>query len=419
MSHTLGERIIRHESGSTLPIFAICLMAIMSLVGATIALGMDTRSASNLQHSADASALGGATAFLNTDSPKADVRLKAAETQARVLATENSHYSLADLDVAAVTEDAYGQHTNLAVELEFQPVNLFAKFVGRNATAPVRRKAVATATAGFPLCVLTLAETGVGLRIKDQGSLLANNCIVWANSKHADAMRFEGGTAEAKAFCAVGDYARDSITKVSPTPETGCQKLPDPLSNYSVPVSGLCDHLQLSIIRIGSTRLRPGIYCGGLDVRARDIALEPGIYHIRGGGINIDARGQVLAEGVTFVFEGLLGQISIRGNSGLRIAAPSEGPTAGVAFAEMEALLPGTRDMIVEGALNVEGVIYMPSYNVRVRKTGGGTTRSPYLQMVANTLEVSEQGALEIDFNMGKTDLPLVIRPAREARLVE
>ena len=69
--------------------------------------------------------------------------------------------------------------------------------------------------------------------------------------------------------------------------------------------------------------------------------------------------------------------------------------------------------------LNVEGVIYMPSYDIVVKKTGGGRTRSPYLQVVANSLEVSDHGSLAIDFDMSKTDLPLVIEPRREARLVQ
>ena len=57
-------------------------MSIMAVVGATIALGMDTRAGQQLQVTADASALGGATVFLNHTSPKAQDRLMAAREEA-------------------------------------------------------------------------------------------------------------------------------------------------------------------------------------------------------------------------------------------------------------------------------------------------------------------------------------------------
>jgi len=417
--YPLLGKIGRSVSGSTMPIFAISLMSIMALVGATIALGMDSRSGNKVQQVADVAALGGATAFLNSDTPKAADRLKAAEIQAKSLATNNSEYELADFDISAVTEDAYGQHTRLAIELEFDPVNYFSKLLKASATAPIRRRAVAAATWGFPLCVLTLEDRQVGLRIKDQGELAAENCIVWSNSDNKKSMRFDGGSAEAKAFCTVGDADRDSRAHVKPEPETGCEPLPDPLEGFELPVSGICDSLNIAVIRIGSTKMTPGIYCGGMNVKARNITLDPGVYYIRDGGLKIDASGTVKADGVTFVFQGLIGQIDIKGDSGLDIRAPAHGETAGIAFAELGGLLPSNRNMRIRGDLNVEGVIYMPSYDIEVSKDGGGHTKSPYLQIVANSLQVSGQGKLAIDFDMSQTDLPLVIAPEREARLIE
>jgi len=307
-------------------------MSILAMVGATIALGMDTRAGNQLQVTADASALGGATAFLNHASPKAEDRLEAARVEATSLANNNSNYNLRDLEVAAVSEDAYGQHTRLAVELEFKPVNYFAKFAGGNASAPMRRRAVAAATWGFPLCVLTLEEKQVGVRVKDEGTLSAENCIVWSNSGNSQSMRFEGGASSARAFCTVGDVDRAIGANVDPQPQTGCQALPDPLADFDLPVSGLCDSISIDVIRIGSTRLTPGIYCGGLTVRARNVSLDPGVYFIREGGLKIDARGSLEADGVTFIFMGSIGQVSIESGAGLSIKAPVDGETAEALF---------------------------------------------------------------------------------------
>ncbi|WP_084418050.1 TadE/TadG family type IV pilus assembly protein [Henriciella litoralis] len=417
--HILSKRFAKATGGSTMPIFAISLMAILSLVGATIALGMDSRSGHALQQAADASALGGATAFLNTDSPKAEVRLAAARVQASALARQNSDYELADMDIGAVSEDAYGQHTRIEVELEFKPVNYFAKIAGGSATAPVRRRAVASATWGFPLCVLTLDENNPGIRIRDYGRLSAKGCIVWSNSSAGEAMKFDGGSADAKAFCAHGGYRRDAKASVSPLPETGCQQLPDPLKGYSIPLSGICDSTNANIKRIGSTRLQPGIYCGGLIIHARNVTMDPGIYHIRGGGLKIIARGALEAQGVTFILDNEVGNIDIKGNSGLNVVAPSTGPTAGMAFVELKGPFKHTKNFKIDGQVNVEGVVYMPSYDVSVRKFGGGTTKSPYLQVVANSVEISGRGSLDIDFDMSATDLPMVIAPEKQARLLE
>ena len=49
------------DRGSVMPIFAVGLLVILSLAGATIALSFDSRAATNLQISADESALSGAT----------------------------------------------------------------------------------------------------------------------------------------------------------------------------------------------------------------------------------------------------------------------------------------------------------------------------------------------------------------------
>ncbi|MCH2457984.1 MAG: hypothetical protein MK186_08025 [Henriciella sp.] len=219
-----------------MPIFAISIMAILALVAATLALGMDSRSGAKVQQAADSAALGGATAFLNSSSPRAADRLEAARQQAKALAERNSEYALADLVVDAVTEDAYGQHTQLAVELEFQPVNFFARFSGNNATAPVRRRAVASSTWGFPLCMLALSPNEQsGISMKHLARLIADGCIVWSNDKGRQSMSLEGGRAEAKSFCAAGLVDRSHRASVSPLPDQQCDPIPDPLEDWTPP----------------------------------------------------------------------------------------------------------------------------------------------------------------------------------------
>jgi hypothetical protein len=51
-------------------IFILFFIAIVVLVGATLALSADSKSANSLQFTADSAALGGAVAFLDEDKPR-------------------------------------------------------------------------------------------------------------------------------------------------------------------------------------------------------------------------------------------------------------------------------------------------------------------------------------------------------------
>ena len=225
------------ERGSVMPMFVIALVAILSLVGAAIALGLDSRAASNLQITADESALSGATAFINTASPKASDRLAAAEQAAQAAAMANANFSIVKLDVGAITEDAYGQRTVIDVALKFTPANPAAQMAGRNANIGIERTAAAAATWGFPLCILGLNANDTGLSTTGLSNLTAENCIVWTNSPDTRSMEFKGGTAKTKYFCSAGNAFIASAI-VSPKPDENCDPIPDPLASWQAPLPG-------------------------------------------------------------------------------------------------------------------------------------------------------------------------------------
>ena len=225
------------RSGSTAPIFAVCLMAIVSLVGATIALSMDSRAANQLQATANSAALAGATAFINATSPRMEDRMDEARVLAEGAARSNSQYALTELEIGQIVEDPYGQHTEITVDLAFEPANPAAKIAGRNANIGISRKAVASATWGFPLCILALNEDGAAFKIGGSAELTAENCIIWSNSTGSNSMSFEGGRSEAKYFCARGD-AFESGGSVTPTPHEQCDPIPDPLDDWVPPAPG-------------------------------------------------------------------------------------------------------------------------------------------------------------------------------------
>ncbi|WOR14518.1 Tad domain-containing protein [Hyphomonas sp. FCG-A18] len=230
----------RDVSGSVMPMFMICIAAVLALVGGTVALSMDTRSANNLQKTADSSALGGAIAFLNSDMPKVQDRLEAARVQAQSLANENAEHSLTDIDIGAVSEDIYGQKLKIAVEVQFKPVNAAARMSGRNANVDIRRRAVASATWGFPLCALALSTEQSGIILRDQSVLKAADCIGWANSKRRNSIILRNKETIIRYLCAAGRARIGRRMNVDNLVSEHCDQIDDPMASWTPPEPDMC-----------------------------------------------------------------------------------------------------------------------------------------------------------------------------------
>lgn len=435
-------------SGSIMPIFAISILSIVALVGATIALSMDSRSANSLQHSADSAALGGAIAFLKSESPKLEDRKKVAIAQANALATQNSEYSLVNLDSLAVTEDEYGQHLRMEVDVGFKPTNAAAGMTGRNANVQINSRAVAQATWGFPLCLLSLAEDDQGLTLTGSGELKAPNCAIWSNSRDFDGIYIDGSAkATSRSMCSAGGASGGSVALASPRPSTKCAPIPDPVASWEPPEIGSCDTIggfTFSQANGASADLSPGVFCGGLWAARDKVHLKPGTYYIKDGPLVLNGADELIGDGVTFIMSGRNASVSISGSGILRLTAPTSGEFAGIALAEdrttrkesliaaLAAARSSTRTTTTStepeelvskvtgnGQIHIEGLIYLPNQTIEITGNGWGEKSSPYLQVIANRIRITQQGALYIDFNPSETSVPIVIEPTREARLVE
>lgn len=225
--------------GSLAPIFALTIFCIVALAGAAIALGMDSKAANNLQAAADSSALAGATAFINATSARLEDRKEEAVLLATAAAQNNADYALTRMDVGQIVEDAYGQKTEVTVDLSFEPVNPASKMVGRNANVSINRSATASAVWGFPLCILALSTSDVGLSTAGASEVLAENCVIWSNSSRSNSMTFSGGEAETKYFCSAGGASVDSAARVTPRPTEDCRPIPDPMEDWVPPAAGM------------------------------------------------------------------------------------------------------------------------------------------------------------------------------------
>ncbi|RMD81164.1 MAG: hypothetical protein D6815_12430, partial [Candidatus Dadabacteria bacterium] len=110
-------------------------------------------------------------------------------------------------------------------------------------------------------------------------------CDVFVNSQsRAAALAGAGARLTAGRVEVVGGYEGDGFY---PDPETGASQIADPLEDLPAPSYSGCDHYGTVTVR-GKRRLRPGVYCGGIDVvDDGQLVLESGVYVLRGGGLRV------------------------------------------------------------------------------------------------------------------------------------
>jgi hypothetical protein len=168
--------------------------------------------------------------------------------------------------------------------------------------------------------------------------------------------------------------------------------------------------------------LSPGTYAG-LDISTGHVRLKPGIYHIVGAPLLVRRRATLSGDGVTIILHGDKATFSVLDEARATLTGPNEGETAGFTIAEnRHAKLTGKKAersrFTGSGKVSMIGTIYLPRQTFSITGNGSADQASPLLQLVASHIEMTDQGALKIHFDPSRTDVPMTIAPAREARLI-
>ncbi len=172
---------------------------------------------------------------------------------------------------------------------------------------------------------------------------------------------------------------------------------------------------------VAGLTLTPGSYAG-MDIASGHVRLAPGVYHIVGAPLTVRRKATLTAEGVTFVLHGDDATIAVLDEARAILVAPEDGPTAGFSVAEnRRTTLTGQRAersrFTGSGRVEMVGTIYLPRQQLSITGRGAAEQSSPLLQVVADNLEMANEGALRIDFDPSATRVPVTIKAAREARL--
>lgn len=333
---------------------------------------------------------------------------------------------------------------------------------GDKAGQPVSRKygitvsANATAKSGAQsLCMLVLNPTdSQSLQIQGTADLYAPNCAVQVNSTN-NAGLYENGNATltAKLICVTGGYSGSGYYPYLPkTGTTDCKAMDDPLatkflSDYNTAYAAATASGPVTCFKTGLkcqydgysktnkkyaplsfsgnssvTTLQPGIYDGGIDVKAgATVKLAAGTYFIQNGTfstrqatvMNADSGGVtiIMTEPTagTKVTNSTQTRIDIQAQTNLTLKAPASGAFAGIVIAQHPNSITSTskttaNSVIGGGIMSVTGIVYYPKNILYVTGSGAGTvanpekiaTEDPQFAIVADKVYIEGNGQIRL-----------------------
>lgn len=214
------------------------------------------------------------------------------------------------------------------------------------ATGPmmVRARSVSVYGTAGNACVLALDPTAArAADFSGSSTVELLGCNVMANSTAADSV-YVAGAARLRTPCIMtsgGVQLNSGATLTTcAAPMTGLPPVADPFKDVPEPeATGPCQNGN-------GQSLTPGRYCGGLTLK-NNVSLAPGVYHIDGGTMKVNASANVTGTGVTFHFLNG-GSFDFNGTATMTLSAPTSGTYSGM-------LMFGGRNNAAAGEVKING----------------------------------------------------------------
>jgi hypothetical protein len=386
------RNLIRDRNGAVAMVLALSTPVLIGGMGLGIDTIQWTLARRELQRQADSAAIAGAYGLAQGASVQAAV--------ANDLVRNTSFpLSRTVIENAPTAGPQAGNTRAVRVAVATQ-MNL--PFTGILMDGPIDIPAEATASmvSNGQYCALSLENTAA-TGITMWGSATVNlGCGMATNSRGTQAVAAGGSSnITASPVAAVG------IVPDSNNYGTGTERIsysvaqPDPFAALPNPtVSGSV--LNGNVNSNQTRTLNPGTY-RGMDLKGT-VTLNPGVYVIDGGSLNIGSQARVTGAGVTFVLTSAtaasnpnsIATVNMNGGARLNLTAPSGGTYRGVLiYQDRRAPLTNQSNKINGNSLSLlQGAIYMPGQEVEFIGTAGMNTNC--LQLVARRITWSGNSAI-------------------------
>ncbi len=380
---------------------AIIAPAFLGLAGAAIDFNSLMTHKTNLQDIADTAALASAKeASLNGWSEKAALSI------VEGLVAANKDSSTDNVVSADVAVDAVNRQIKVTLAQDNHPYFIANYFVG---SPQIVVSSTARTNNSSNICVIGLEESDTATVSLDTNALIsAPKCAVYSNSDSTSGLVATGNSnLIAQLTCTAGGYGGMPKNYNQELPLTDCPTVSDPLASRPAPSIGGCKERGATYSHYTGS-LQPGVYCGGLTIRASsEITLRPGVYVIKDGPLIIESSSTVEAKGVGFYFTGANASFLFESSSQVDIEAPTSGPLAGlVAFQDRSS--PETDFVITSNkARKLLGTIYLPNGNLIVAANNKVADGSAYTAIVVRRLRLSKGPNLVLNTNYDETLVPV------------
>lgn len=398
------KRFASHTAGNVA--LSMALMAVPLLGGASVAVDYTVlyNKKSSLQNAADSAALSSAK------------ELVIASTDVEEIKALSKEYIYANLSYAdRLTKDVVidtvvsDDRSEITVNLAYYWKPFLAHhFDGQ--VLPIRAKATAGVTGGENICVIALDKAATSsFSIAGKSTVTANDCAIFSNSISPTSYDVDtkGSIAGSNLYSA-GGY-RGSLTSFSPVPITDTPVIGDPLVNRIEPAVGNCETDKTALnFEDQVVTLKPGTYCGGIMVSGGTVMLEPGVYVIKDGMLNVIGKSTFKGENVGFYFSGNQSTVEFGSDSVISLTAPKTGLMAGLLmFEERSSAMHRKFSIRSKNAERMEGAIYLPNGTLFIDKSSRVGQISKWTAIVANRVELKDGPKLEINTDYTGSDIPV------------
>lgn len=404
----------RRDDGNIAITAALTLPLLLAFAGLGLDFQRYAASRTKLQELADALALRGARelTLANAD-PATIVSMLRSAAEGEIGQAANvgpANFSGAvDVDKAAVT----------VTLTQPAPKALILSHVARYG-GELAADATAVARGGQNVCVIALQAEGAAIEASKKAELEAGACALLSNSTDVRGLIAADQSAfTARFICSAGGYVGSPTNFPSAMPMTDCPAYDDPLADRPPPPVGGCDHTDYEVgvvnanpsagaAAVITTRLSPGVYCGGLRILARaDVTFDPGVYVIKDGQLLVGKSSTLQGDGVGFYLAGDQSTFTFDKNAKIDLTAPRSGPLAGVLFFEdRNAPLGRTHAIYSDDARQLLGTIYLPRGELLIDTTKPVADASAYTAIVVRRLQLAHQSKIVINANYTLTDVP-------------
>lgn len=401
MSVKFITKFSNDRDGAIAIIFALTLIPAIAVVGSAIdyarALSVQTR----LQSVTDIAAQAGA-------------RLPATANANRMQAALDSfNVNIAGASITTVVPTIEASNSGVTVTATTSVPTAFMGLVGfSNIDVEARASARSQIQNGGVVCLLALSPSSIdGLHMQGVNKVSSPDCWAWINSTASTSINATGAASGvAQGFCTAGHI--DGSEHFKPSPHAGCDPMDDPfyekISKHWVPTS--CTHTNLQL-KSGIHTLTPGVYCGNTILKPQaTVTMQPGLYVMKDGYLQVQAGASVTGNGVTLFFSGQNTKMEVRGGGSLDLKAPTTGDLAGFVIVDrkLDWYDPSIRDTVIQGGgrLKIEGILYAPQWKVNISGNGEINQEAEFFTMIADSFYMEGNGKLNISSNASAAGFP-------------